>query len=69
MNGITYHRMMHNLSQIELASTLDIPTANLCKYEIGETACPVTVYQQLAAFFHVTIDDLLVNYPNPSIPE
>lgn len=67
VNGITYHRMIQKLSQIDLASTLDIPPACLCKYELGENICPVTVYQKLADFFHVSIDDLLRNYPNPNL--
>lgn len=67
VNGITYHRMLRNLSQIDLASTLAIPPACLCKYELGENICPVTVYQKLAFFFQVPIDDLLRNYPNPNL--
>lgn len=67
VNGITYHRMIRKLSQIDLASTLDIPPACLCKYELGENICPVTVYQKLAAFFQVPIDDLLKYYPNPRL--
>lgn len=67
VNGITYHRMLRNLSQIDLASTLAIPPACLCKYELGENICPVTVYQKLAVFFQVPIDDLLRNYPNPNL--
>lgn len=51
--------MMNNLSQIDLATTLDIPPASLCKYELGENVCPVAVYQRLATFFQVKIDDLL----------
>lgn len=65
VNGITYFRMLHNLSQIDLATTLEIPPASLCKYESGENVCPVCVYQRLGAFFHVKIDDLLKTYPNP----
>lgn len=67
VNGITYFRIMHNLSQIDLAETLAIPPASLCKYELGENVCPVTVYQKLGAFFHVPIDDLLKSYPNPNL--
>lgn len=66
VNGITYYRMMNNLSQIDLATTLDIPPASLCKYELGENVCPVAVYQRLASFFQVKIDDLLKHYPNPN---
>lgn len=66
VSGITYYRMLHNLSQIDLATTLDIPPASLCKYELGENICPVTVYQRLATFFQVKIDDLLKYYPNPN---
>lgn len=66
VNGITYYRMMNKLSQIDLATTLDIPPASLCKYELGENICPVTVYQRLATFFQVKIDDLLKYYPNPN---
>ena len=68
INGITYYRIMHNLSQIDLATTLEIPPASLCKYESGENVCPVSVYQKLAVFFQVKIDDLIQTYPNPSIP-
>ena len=67
VSGIAYHRILQKLSQIDLASTLDIPPACLCKYELGENTCPVTVYQKLAAFFQVPIDDLLRNYPNPNL--
>lgn len=67
VSGITYHRMLQKLSQIDLASTLDIPPACLCKYELGENICPVTVYQKLAVFFQIPIDDLLRNYPNPNL--
>lgn len=67
VNGITYYRMMHNLSQIDLATTLEIPPASLCKYESGEHVCPVSVYQRLGTFFHIKIDELLKTYPNPSI--
>ena len=35
-------------------------------YELGENICPVTVYQRLATFFQVKIDDLLKYYPNPN---
>ena len=67
ISGITYYRMIHNLSQIDLATTLEIPPASLCKYESGENVCPVSVYQKLAVFFHVEIDALLQEYPNPNL--
>lgn len=67
VSGITYHRMLRKLSQADLAATLDIPPACLCKYELGENICPVTVYQKLAAFFCIPIDDLLKWYPNPNL--
>lgn len=67
VSGIAYHRMKNHLSQIELASQLDIPPACLCKYELGENVCPVTVYKKLSDYFQVTIDELLALYPNPEL--
>lgn len=65
VNGILYHRLINNLSQIELARNLEILPGNLCRYETGMYVCPVEVYQKLSKLFHVSIDDLLKDYPRP----
>lgn len=67
VNGILYYRLIHNLSQIELAQNLEILPGNLCRYETGMYVCPVEVYQKLSELFHVSIDDLLKDYPRPEV--
>ena len=62
-NGILYFRRKKGISQIEAANIMDIPTPSLCAYENGDRQCPVTVYQKLAKFYGVKIDDLLEDYP------
>lgn len=62
-NGILHFRKLMGVSQIEAAYLLDIPASSLCKYETGESQCPVTAYQKLSKFYQVTIDQLLQEYP------
>jgi len=61
-NGILHFRKQMGISQIEAANMLEIPASCLCKYETGENQCPVTIYQKIAKFYGVTIDELLYNY-------
>ena len=64
INGILYYRKLHGYSQLQISEILDIPTSCLCKYESGENTCPVNIYQKLADFYKVTIDQLLDIYQN-----
>lgn len=67
VNGILYHRLIHKLSQVEVANRLEILPGNLCRYETGMYVCPVDVYQRLAELFCTSIDDLLKSYPRPEV--
>lgn len=62
-NGILHFRKQMGISQIEAANMMEIPASCLCKYETGESQCPVTAYQKLSKLYNVTIDDLMREFP------
>ena len=62
-NGILHFRKLMGISQIDAAKMLKIPPSSLCKYETGESQCPAMAYLKMAKLYHVTIDDLLDEYP------
>jgi len=57
-NNIKNLRSIYKLTQKELADKIQIPRANLARYETGENIPPLDVIVKIADYFDVTTDEL-----------
>ena len=53
------HRRQRGITQDALAAWLGVSKASVSKWETGTTYPDITLLPQLAAFFHLTIDELM----------
>ena len=63
ISGITYHRQLRGLTQIQLAEQMGISPHHISLYEKGEREPKATTYQRIAELLEVSIDALLATYP------
>ena len=59
-DNVQYMRHMHNnMTQQELADALGVSRQTVSKWELGQSEPELSRIRDLAAFFHVTVDELL----------
>jgi transcriptional regulator with XRE-family HTH domain len=52
-------RVAEKLTQAELSEKLNIPRANLGRYETGENIPPLDILIKIADYFDVSLDEIL----------
>ena len=63
--NLIYLRKKRGVTQAELASFLGVTKASVSKWETGQSLPDVLILPRLAAYFDVTIDELM-GYPRIS---
>ena len=53
-------RRRHNLTQLELCEKLNISETYLRKIESGERSASIDLYIEIAEFFHISLDYLIL---------
>lgn len=58
-------RRQHNLTQLALCEKLNISETYLRKIESGERSASIDLYIEIAEFFHVSLDYLILGAEQP----
>lgn len=58
-------RRQHDLTQLELSESLNISETYLRKIESGERSASIDLYIEMAAFFQVSLDYLILGKEQP----
>ena len=56
---LTEHRHQRNITQDELAEYMGVSKASVSKWETGATYPDITLLPRLAAFFGISVDELI----------
>lgn len=59
-------RIIHNLSQIELAEEVNVSNKTISRYETGQREPDLATLISLAEYFHVSLDELVGYTPKGS---
>ena len=62
-------RKQNNLSQKDLADQLNISNKTISKWECGNGSPDIESLQKLSKIFNITLDELLKNEPDQTMPE
>lgn len=65
-SNISSHRREKNLTQVDLANFLGVTKASVSKWETGLSYPDITLLPRIAAFFDISIDDLMGYQPQMS---
>ena len=61
-------RIQYGYTQEELAKAVNIDRSFLSRIESGKKGCSVDLFVQLAEFFHVSLDELILGSKSTSRP-